>query len=118
MSSRSRPFPSISKAFDRAFEAALLLRPKHRELLADLILGSLPGPVELSPEWEAEIKRRVEEVESGKAKLIPPEEAFDGALRKTLQRRRKEMRSGRVRGVSAQESIRRLDRQAAKRRSR
>lgn len=118
MSRKERPFPAVSKAFDRIFRAALRLSFKRRELLADLILGSLPGPMELSPEWEAEIERRVKEVKSGQVRTIPVEEMFGEAFRKTLLRRREEMRSGKVKGISAQECLRRLERQAAKRRSR
>ncbi|NUN50039.1 MAG: addiction module protein [Candidatus Brocadiae bacterium] len=104
--------------FDKILEAALRLRPGQREVLADLLEGSLPGPWFLSPEQEAEIKRRAEEVRSGKVKTIPLDEMLEGAFRKTLMRRRNAMRSGEVRGMTVKQCMRALERQEAKRRSR
>jgi putative addiction module component (TIGR02574 family) len=56
---------------------ALALPPEARAALADSLLESLDGepPGEgVEAAWYAEIKRRIEEIDSGKAKMIPYEE--------------------------------------------
>ena len=60
-------------------EAALNLPEPARAALADRLLDSL-GPVfadaEIEAEWAAEIKRRVNDIKSGREKGIPLEEAW------------------------------------------
>lgn len=54
-------------------EAALLLPIDDRATLADRLLDSLDSQSERAPisdRWMAEIRRRVDEAKSGKAKLI------------------------------------------------
>jgi putative addiction module component (TIGR02574 family) len=56
---------------------AMQLSPQERELLIDRLVESLDdGPAEAGVEeaWGDEIKRRVDEIRSGKVKLIPGEE--------------------------------------------
>jgi putative addiction module component (TIGR02574 family) len=56
---------------------ALALPPEARAALADSLLESLDGepPDEgVEAAWSEEIKRRIEEIDSGKAKMIPYEE--------------------------------------------
>jgi putative addiction module component (TIGR02574 family) len=59
-------------------DAALKLPKEARSELADRLLDSL-GPVfddaEIEAEWAAEIKRRVDDLKSGREKGIPWEEA-------------------------------------------
>jgi len=57
---------------------ALTLPPGEREQLAEDILASLQGDTdaEVDSAWDQEIRRRVDEVNSGTAKLIPAEDVF------------------------------------------
>lgn len=57
---------------------ALTLPPSEREQLAEDILASLQGDTdaEVDAAWDQEVRRRVDEVNSGTAKLIPAEEVF------------------------------------------
>lgn len=59
-------------------QRARALSPEDRARLADELLASLDeetGP-ETEQAWEQEIGRRVEEIKSGKAKLIPADQVF------------------------------------------
>jgi putative addiction module component (TIGR02574 family) len=65
--------PEVSKVLEKA----LTLSTRDRGLLINRLIASLDdGPAEEGVEeaWAAEIKRRVDEVESGKIKMIPTEE--------------------------------------------
>jgi len=59
------PLPEILDLMDRLEEHVepLLTPPQEQEF-------------EMSPEWDAEIKRRLEDIESGRAKLISCDEFF------------------------------------------
>ena len=57
-------------------EAALKLSPEQREELIDELSASLDA-ADLGEEWEAEIQRRIADVDSGKVKTIPADEVFD-----------------------------------------
>ena len=64
-------------------DTALQLPHAERALLAERLLESLDdtdADFTLSPEWQAEIARRVADIESGKAKLIPAEDVFRNAF--------------------------------------
>jgi putative addiction module component (TIGR02574 family) len=53
------------------------LSPEERVQLAEEILATVHElDEEVDAAWDAEIKRRIAEVESGTAKLIPAEEVF------------------------------------------
>jgi len=53
------------------------LSPEERVLLAEGILATVHGvDEEVDAAWDAEINRRVAEIENGSAKLIPAEEVF------------------------------------------
>ncbi|WP_395686215.1 addiction module protein [Caenimonas koreensis] len=53
------------------------LSPEERMLLAEGILATVHGVDEdVDAAWDAEINRRVAEIESGSAHLIPAEEVF------------------------------------------
>ena len=65
--------PQASQVLERALD----LSAKERGALIARLIDSLEeGPVEESVEqaWAGEIKRRVDEIRSGKARLIPEEE--------------------------------------------
>jgi putative addiction module component (TIGR02574 family) len=60
---------------------ALQLTPKERGELAHRLIVSLDGEPEESPEaiataWNAEIARRVAEIDAGSATLIPHDDVF------------------------------------------
>lgn len=58
-------------------QAALALDPDERVALAVELFESLePETPAVEDAWEAEIDRRVEEVERGTARLVPAEEVF------------------------------------------
>lgn len=56
---------------------ALKLPAADRADIGSCLLGSVHGTAaaELHPDWDKEIKRRVEEIKEGKVKLIPRQEA-------------------------------------------
>jgi putative addiction module component (TIGR02574 family) len=57
-------------------DALKLPEPERADLAACLYASLEQEPTRLlDPSWEVEIKRRLEEIDSGKAKLIPWEEA-------------------------------------------
>jgi len=67
------------------YSQALNLPADKRGELALLLLESLPAderPIELDPEYEAELVRRLEEMDAGKAKMLTLDEVMAG-LRKT-----------------------------------
>jgi putative addiction module component (TIGR02574 family) len=55
---------------------ALKLTAEERAHLADRLLASLFEDHEVEEAWAAEVERRIEEVESGRAQLIPATEAI------------------------------------------
>jgi putative addiction module component (TIGR02574 family) len=59
-------------------QRARALSAEDRARLADELLASLEEPAQADAEaaWDKEISRRVEEIKSGKAKLIPADEVF------------------------------------------
>ena len=59
-------------------ERARSLSPEDRARLADELLASLDeeGDPDTEAAWEKEIGRRVEEIKSGKAKLISADQVF------------------------------------------
>ena len=62
---------------------ALSLPPDERMQLAEDLLSSLHGPADpdVQAAWDAEISRRLGEVEAGTAKLIPAADVFAEARR-------------------------------------
>ena len=62
------------------------LSPEDRARLAEELLSSLEG--DLEPEvdvaWDEELRKRIAEVESGTAKLVPADEVF-ARVRRTLR---------------------------------
>ena len=66
----------MTKAAQSIFEQAMALEYEERAELVEMLSGSLE--LSTDPEyvaaWDAEIKRRIDEVEAGTAKLIPVDE--------------------------------------------
>lgn len=69
----------MSDLTDELVERARALPAEDRARLAEELLASLheDGDSEVEAAWDEEIRRRIEEIESGNAKLIPAEEVFD-----------------------------------------
>lgn len=65
------------------------LTEQERAQLAHELIVSLDGPgddpTEVEAAWEAEIERRLDEIESGKAKMVSREE-FSRHMREVLRR--------------------------------
>ncbi len=69
--------PPMRLQVSEVLEKALTLSTKGRGLSIDRLIESLDeGPAEAGVEetWADEIKRRVDEIRSGKVKMIPSEE--------------------------------------------
>jgi putative addiction module component (TIGR02574 family) len=67
--------PQVSEVLEKA----LALSTQERGLLIDHLIESLDeGPAEEGVEqaWDEEIKRRVSDIRSGKAKMIPGEQVL------------------------------------------
>jgi putative addiction module component (TIGR02574 family) len=65
----------------KVLDEALQLPEDDRDWIADSLWRSIDRPTEedaepLDPAWEAEIERRIEDVRSGKVKMVPHEEAM------------------------------------------
>jgi putative addiction module component (TIGR02574 family) len=56
-------------------EAALKLSPEQREELVEELSASLDVD-DLGDYWEAEIRRRVADVDAGRVKTVPADEVF------------------------------------------
>lgn len=67
----------MSDLVDELARKARALPPEERVRLAEELLATVH---EVDPEveaaWHEEIKRRIAEIDSGKAKLVPAEEVF------------------------------------------
>lgn len=66
----------MSPELSRLLDEASMLPLDEQEVLANSLLAHLVDNVDESVQiaWDDEIKRRVEEIRSGKAKMIPLEE--------------------------------------------
>jgi putative addiction module component (TIGR02574 family) len=62
------------------------LSPEDRARLAEELLASLEGHLEpeVDAAWDEELRKRIAEVESGTAKLVPADEVF-ARVRRTLR---------------------------------
>jgi putative addiction module component (TIGR02574 family) len=65
----------MSSAAKEILEAALKLEPQQREELIDELSASLDA-TNLGEYWEAEIKRRIDDVDSGRVKPVPADQVF------------------------------------------
>ena len=67
-------------------ERAKALPPEERARLAEELLATLdPGDEGVEAAWDAEIRRRIDEVESGTVQLVPADAAF-AQVRQALRR--------------------------------
>jgi putative addiction module component (TIGR02574 family) len=76
----------VIAAAKKILEDALALPEQERAALIDALADSLMSEDDdLSPEWKAEIARRIEAVERGESRLIPGDEV-EARIRETLGR--------------------------------
>ncbi len=66
----------MSSQLETVQAQALQLTPEERAQLADRLLASLFEDGEVEDAWVAEVERRIEEIESGRSKLIPAADAI------------------------------------------
>ena len=69
--------PQLTPQVSEVLEKALALSSQDRGLIIDRLIESLddePADEGVEAAWSEEIKRRVEEIQSGKVEMIPGEE--------------------------------------------
>jgi len=78
-----------SRSFKRVLDLAVALPAAERAALAHHLLASLDGAVDanVAQAWEAEIDRRLDELERGQVQAVDAEEALR-RIDKNLSRRR------------------------------
>ena len=57
-------------------EAAMKLSPEEREQLVERLIASLEHGDALHPAWQGEIARRMADLQAGRVRLIPADEAM------------------------------------------
>lgn len=62
-------------------QRAHALLPEDRARLAEELLASLEENDASGSAWDEELRKRIEEVESGRVRLVPLDEAFSRARR-------------------------------------
>jgi putative addiction module component (TIGR02574 family) len=71
---------------DELTERAKALPPEDRARLAEELLASLDtGEDEVDAAWDAEIRKRIAEIENGTVQLVPAADAF-AQVRQALRR--------------------------------
>ena len=71
--------PQMTPQVSEVLEKALALSTQDRGLIIDRLIESLddePAEEGVEAAWSEEIKRRVEEIESGKVEMIPGEQVL------------------------------------------
>jgi len=68
---------SMNTTSQQLLQSALLLPEADLAEIAAELIGSLDGETgeDVEAAWDEEIKRRIEEIDSGKVKMVPWEEA-------------------------------------------
>lgn len=66
----------MANQFEMVESQALKLSPEERSQLADRLITSLFEDHEIEAAWAAEVERRIEDLESGRAELIPAADAI------------------------------------------
>lgn len=66
----------MSLTIDQLKAEALKLSPEERADLADWLWVSATPRAEVEAAWDAEIARRIAEIDAGTAKLVPAEEVM------------------------------------------
>lgn len=66
----------MSDTVQAVAEAALKLPPEDREALVERLIASLERPEVLHPGWPEEIARRLAEMQAGRSRFLPADEAM------------------------------------------
>ena len=66
----------MSSQLEMVEAEALKLSPEERAQLADRLITSLFEDKEVEEAWAAEVERRVEDIETGRAQLAPAADAI------------------------------------------
>lgn len=66
----------MSSTLEQLTAQALTLPPEQRAALAETLLESIDPAPPLSPEWEAEIARRAADMDAGRTRFTPADEAM------------------------------------------
>ena len=76
--------PQLTREVSKLLEQALSLSLEEQEALAESLISSLHGKVDQGVEaaWEAEIGKRIADLDCGKAKTVPWEEVRARNLKK------------------------------------
>jgi putative addiction module component (TIGR02574 family) len=66
----------MSNQVDVLEAEAMKLSPEERARLADRLIASLSDDAEIEEAWALEVERRIAEIESGRAPVVPAAEAI------------------------------------------
>lgn len=66
----------MSASVNHLLTEALKLTPDEQTELIERLSGALSGPPALLAEWEAEIARRVADMDAGRTMFLPADEAL------------------------------------------
>jgi putative addiction module component (TIGR02574 family) len=64
--------PTVKAVADEALKLSL----EDREALVETLIASLESEGGLSPEWQQEVARRVADMQAGRSRFIPADEAM------------------------------------------
>jgi len=78
----------MSSTLESLTAEALKLSAEERAELAERLITSVEPPAPLHPAWEAEIARRIADLDAGRTQSIPGEQVF-AELRATIEARSK-----------------------------
>jgi putative addiction module component (TIGR02574 family) len=66
----------MSLTYNELVSAAMKLPPRERADLADRLWVSVDAPEAVAAAWDAEITRRIAQVDAGKVELVPVEQVI------------------------------------------
>ena len=76
----------VTSAAKKILDEALALPEEDRATIVDALSESLRDLEELSPEWRAEIARRIDAIERGESRVIPGDEV-EARIERALSKR-------------------------------
>ena len=76
-----------SVPYEQVKDEALQLPLEDRSRLASRLLESLDDDDDVGPEWLEEIRRRVNEIKNGTAKMVPHAEVMSNVRERVAKRR-------------------------------
>lgn len=66
----------MSLTLESVTAEALKLTPEERAELIETLIATIEPATRLHPAWEAEIERRLDDLEAGRAETVPADEVF------------------------------------------